>query len=90
VKGVQFLRPGLWCARLSIKGAERYLGSYTTIEEAVAAYKKAAVEYFGEFVLTEEGENEKAPVQAQDLDGPELGGSQSNPQQHTASIMEIK
>lgn len=38
-----------WVARLSAGGRTRYLGIFTSIEEARAAYAVAAEEYFGDF-----------------------------------------
>jgi len=48
-KGVyQDRSSGRWRAQISVKGAKRYLGMYTTAEEAAAAYNRAAKEFFGE------------------------------------------
>lgn len=41
-----------WQARIKVNGKERFVGRFLTKEEAVAAYAKAAKEYFGEFART--------------------------------------
>lgn len=38
-----------WVARITCQGKAKYLGSFDTPEQAHGAYKKAAVELFGEF-----------------------------------------
>jgi hypothetical protein len=38
-----------FCARITVKGKRRNLGSFRTIEEASAAYKRAAKELHGDF-----------------------------------------
>lgn len=44
---------GRWFARIGFEGRYIYLGSYATAEEAHAAYREAAVSYFGEFARFE-------------------------------------
>ena len=48
-KGVSSRR-GKWQALISINGKNRYLGLFTTCEEASAAYDQAALQHHGEFV----------------------------------------
>lgn len=49
VRGVyQIKRNGKWAAQITFKGKTKYLGSYSTIEEAASARKKAEERYFGE------------------------------------------
>ena len=38
-----------WRAQIFVNGGDRYLGSFSSIEEASAVYEKAAREAFGEF-----------------------------------------
>lgn len=50
LKGVCFYKnTGRWVSKIRFKGERIYLGSFGTEEEAHAAYKKAAIELFGEF-----------------------------------------
>lgn len=42
-----------WCATITINGRNKKLGYFDTPSEAHEAYKKAAVEYFGEFARFE-------------------------------------
>lgn len=39
----------VWTSSISIDGAEKYLGRFSTPEEAHAAYLKAAIDNFGEY-----------------------------------------
>lgn len=48
IKGVKKCR-NKWHTRIRVNGAEIWLGSYATPEEAKTAYNKAAEKYFGEF-----------------------------------------
>lgn len=48
IKGVK-KRGNKWHVRIRIGGKEKWIGSYSTPEEASTAYKKAANELFGEF-----------------------------------------
>jgi hypothetical protein len=50
IKGVRWHAENRkWCAGITISGKTRYLGSFLTKEDAGDAYRKAALEYFGEF-----------------------------------------
>lgn len=50
VKGVYWNKKDKkWMARIQIKGEEKYLGNYSTLQEAHIAYIEAAKQYFGEF-----------------------------------------
>ena len=50
VKGVSPCKQtGRWRASIQVNGIEKMLGRFETIEEAAAAYKKAALAAFGEF-----------------------------------------
>lgn len=48
IKGVSKHR-GKWAANISVNGKSVYLGVYESIEDATAAYRKAAKEIYGEF-----------------------------------------
>lgn len=50
-KGVSFQsgRKKPWIAKIQVEGRERYLGHYSTAEEAGEAYRIGAIEAFGEF-----------------------------------------
>jgi hypothetical protein len=52
VKGVHRWN-GRYRATIFLNGKKKHLGMFDTVEEAKAAYKKAAVEYFGEFARFE-------------------------------------
>jgi len=43
-----------WYARISYMNKDIHVGSYTTPQEAAEAYKKKAIELFGEFYYTED------------------------------------
>lgn len=47
-------RCSTWSARIMFNGKEIYLGSFSSQVEAVLAYNKAAIEYFGEFARINE------------------------------------
>ena len=50
IKGVTYWKPtGKWWARIKVKGNRLSLGHYATIEDAASAYRKAALQYHGEF-----------------------------------------
>lgn len=49
VKGVKLQPNGKYSARIIIKGKEKHLGTFNSIEEAAQAYEIAAKEVFGEF-----------------------------------------
>lgn len=53
VKGVYAGEYGKYRADIRHKGRIKHLGSFSTIEEAAAAYAKAAALYHGEFARTE-------------------------------------
>lgn len=38
-----------WRARISVNGKMKHIGIYVNIEDAVAAYRSAALNYYGEF-----------------------------------------
>jgi hypothetical protein len=51
-KGVSFSRVKVhrrWVATIRVNGAQKFLGSHETPEEAARAYDRAAVAHFGEF-----------------------------------------
>lgn len=53
VKGVRWVaNRGRFRATISIDGKYKNVGSFLTLEEAADAYDKAALEYFGEYALT--------------------------------------
>lgn len=51
-RGVHRNRGGGWAARIHANGKTRHLGMFKTPEEAAMAYDAAAVNYFGEFAIT--------------------------------------
>ena len=52
-KGVSFNKPqGKWLAHIAVNGRSKHLGSFTTPEEAAAAYDFAANYLYGEFAHT--------------------------------------
>jgi hypothetical protein len=52
VKGVDF-HQGKWRSLIYVDGAQIYLGSYPTKEQAADAYKIAAIKHFGDFARYE-------------------------------------
>jgi len=50
LRGVSFVGRK-WQAKISINNQARYLGSFDTSDEAVAAYQAAAEAHFGEFAF---------------------------------------
>jgi hypothetical protein len=52
LKGIYLSGSGRWTASIRYGGKERYLGSFSTEEDAHAAYVRAAREIFGEFART--------------------------------------
>lgn len=49
IKGVRLLPSGSWRARIRINNKLLHLGCFPSKEEAAAAYRIAAIKYFGEF-----------------------------------------
>jgi len=49
VRGVWITKSGKYVASISVGGKKRYLGVFATIEEASAAYARAAKKAFGAF-----------------------------------------
>jgi hypothetical protein len=55
VKGVSWnKRNNKWLAYIKVEGSNRYLGSFSSIEDAKKAYDTAALHYFGQFACTNE------------------------------------
>jgi hypothetical protein len=55
VKGVCWnKRDARWRAQIRINGKKTYLGSFTEIKDAAAAYRSAAEKHYGEFASTGE------------------------------------
>lgn len=55
-KGVSFHKAsGKWIANIKANGKAIYLGLFVTAQEASAAYRTAALEFFGEFAAFERG-----------------------------------
>jgi len=48
-RGVWITKSGKYVASISVGGKKRYLGVFATIEEASAAYARAAKKAFGAF-----------------------------------------
>jgi HNH endonuclease len=65
---------GKWIAKITVNGKARNLGRYENIDDAVRAYKKAAIEAWGEFaqVLSEEEDSieltNSSSLNVEDLD----------------------
>ena len=51
-RGISLSKSGRYVAQIKFMGKLRYLGSFNTVREAKAAYKKAAKRHFGEFAAT--------------------------------------
>lgn len=50
VKGVYWARrEQKWAANIKVNGKKKHIGYFRNINEAAAAYERAAIEYFGEF-----------------------------------------
>lgn len=45
--GVRLRRFGKWQARITVNGCERFIGTFATQAEAIAARKGAEVRYWG-------------------------------------------
>lgn len=52
IKGVRWDR-GKWCAQITVNGRYYYLGRFISIDDARAAYHRAAVAHFGEYARCE-------------------------------------
>ena len=57
VKGVSSTPHGKWRARIMVDRREINLGRFVTIDEAKAAYDKAAIKHFGEFARLNDPES---------------------------------
>ena len=49
VKGVWLKKPGRWEASIMVKSKRHHLGTFNSVQEAKAAYAKAADHHFCEF-----------------------------------------
>ncbi len=54
-KGIRLTQHGKYAARIMVDRKEIWLGSYSNIEDAIAARNKAELQYFGEFAAIDEG-----------------------------------
>lgn len=53
-KGAYYVKScGKWVSLIGVNGKSRYLGIYLTPQEAHEAYKKAAIEHYGQFARFE-------------------------------------
>jgi hypothetical protein len=52
VRGITLHRGGKWQAQIKVRGKSIYLGLFGSVEDAQAAYRRAAIEHFGEFART--------------------------------------
>lgn len=48
-RGVVIARNGRWGAQMKVNGQMMWFGTYSTIDEAIDARRKAAAQYFGDF-----------------------------------------
>ena len=51
-RGIWLSKSDRYVAQIRVMGKLRYLGSFDTVDDAKAAYKKAAKKHFGEFAQT--------------------------------------
>jgi hypothetical protein len=59
IKGVKVSYKNTYEANLRHNGKDIYLGSYKTVEEASAAYERAAKAYHGEFAFVKRGDTDE-------------------------------
>lgn len=59
-KGVHY-RYGRWRVRIAVNGSAKYIGSYETVEEAVASHNEAAKKYHGDFAYLADEEAIQLP-----------------------------
>ena len=59
VAGVSKTSSGRWRARITVNRKEIRIGTYDTIEEAIAARKDAEVRYYGEFAPSDRNISKK-------------------------------